>query len=70
MQKLYDFQKTGITFLKSKSHALLADEQGLGKTAQAVISARELGLTKILVICPASVKYNWKKEIDKWAPGQ
>ena len=68
--QLYDYQKSGRDFLKSKRHALLADDMGLGKTAQAVVAARDLDLKKILVICPASVKYNWKKEIDKWAPGQ
>jgi len=68
--KPYEFQVEGIKFLKGMKTALLADDMGLGKTAQAILAARELSQLGNLVICPASVKYNWKKEIDKWWPGR
>jgi len=66
--KLYDFQNTGKDFLKARKAALLADSMGLGKSCQAIMAAEELGLSSILIICPASVKYNWPKEIKKWLP--
>jgi len=65
--KLYPYQKTGIEFLKARRHAMLADTMGMGKTAQAIIAAQELGLKKILVICPATAKINWQREFIKWA---
>lgn len=64
--QLYNYQKTGVSFLKQRPKALLADPMGAGKSAQAIVAAKELGLSRILVICPASVKYNWQKEIGKW----
>lgn len=64
--QLYNYQKEGVAFLKRNDKALLAHDMGLGKTAQAIIAAKELGLKKILVITPASVKYNWAREIAKW----
>lgn len=67
--KLYDYQKTGRDFLIRTPRALLADDMGLGKTATAIVAAAELNLKNILVICPASVKYNWVKEINLWHPG-
>jgi len=66
MQKLHKYQNTGKTFLKSKRFALLADEQGLGKTVQAISAVKSIN--KILIICPCTVKYVWAKEIDKWQP--
>ncbi len=67
--KLYSFQKQGVAFLKDKKYALLADDMGLGKTAQAIAATRDSGAANALVICPASVKYNWDREIDIWDPG-
>jgi len=67
---LYDFQKIGATFLKRLDGVLLADVPGLGKTIQ-TIAALE-GMTRVLVLCPASLKYQWEEEIKKWdkAPTQ
>ena len=63
---LYKYQREGIDFLKSQYHSLLADDMGLGKTVQAIKAAEELRAETILVICPASVKLNWRKEFHKW----
>jgi SWI/SNF-related matrix-associated actin-dependent regulator 1 of chromatin subfamily A len=65
--KLYPFQEEGAKFLAEHSACLLADEQGLGKTLQAIRAFNELGALKVLVVCPASVKYNWRREIEKWS---
>jgi len=62
--KLRKYQETGVQFLKERRFALLADDMGLGKTAQA-ISALE-GNQNILIICPASVKYHWQKQLMMW----
>ncbi len=63
-KNLFEHQKSGIKFLLGRKGAILADEMGLAKTAQSIISALESGCKKILVICPASVKINWKREIE------
>lgn len=61
---LYPHQADGVSFLLSKKRALLADDMGLGKTRQAIV-AMEAGAPdgKILVVCPASLKLNWEREI-------
>ena len=61
------FQKAGIAFAMRRNRVLIADEMGLGKTIQALglINATP-EIRKILVICPASVKINWKREAEKW----
>lgn len=61
--ELFQHQKEGIAFLKKTKRAILADEMGLGKTRQAIIATRETEADTKLVICPASLKINWKREI-------
>jgi len=60
---LRPFQITGAKFLVDHPHALLADEMGLGKTVTALAAVEQLGLKRILVVCPASVRTNWAQEI-------
>jgi len=64
--QLFDFQKEGVDFLANHRSALLADQLGIGKSAQAIHAAQQVGARSILVICPASIKYNWRKEGVKW----
>lgn len=63
-KKLYTHQKEGIKFLLSRNGCILADDMGLGKSIQSIIAALESGANKILVVCPSSVKINWKREIN------
>jgi len=63
---LYDFQKEGVDFLGKARSALLADDVGTGKTVQAIHGCMQVGARSVLVICTASIKYNWKKEAVKW----
>lgn len=62
-KKLYSHQKDGIKFLLSRNSSILADDMGLGKTNQSIIAALESNAERILVVCPSSVKINWKREI-------
>lgn len=65
--QLRQYQKDGINFLRSKKYALLADDPGLGKTAQAISAVEWRRETKVLVICPAQVKYHWQAQFKLWA---
>ena len=47
---------------------LLADEPGLGKTAQALLAAQAANAFPLLVVCPNVVKTNWARETERWTP--
>ena len=68
---LYTYQAEGALFAVSAGRALIGDEMGLGKTIQAIaaaeILARHFGVSKVLVICPTSLKYQWQSEIARFA---
>jgi len=66
MKKLFAFQITGVDFLASHEAALLADQMGTGKTVQAICAANKIHAQTILILCPASVKYNWERELKDW----
>lgn len=65
---LYNFQKDGIQFgIKKNCRFLLADEMGVGKTIQAIgLISIYRNEWPVLIICPSSLKYNWKDEILAW----
>lgn len=67
---LYPYQKEGIAFATFRKGVIIADEMGLGKTLQAIATAifkkKIFGFKKTLVICPASLKTQWKEEIEKF----
>jgi len=64
---LYEYQKAGVEFLlNSGGRALLADSPGVGKTAQALGFIAHMGFDRTLVVCPASVKFSWENEVEKW----
>lgn len=64
------FQRSGISYAARRKGALIADEMGLGKTVQAlgVVNAVE-DIGTVLVLCPASLRLNWKKEASNWLTG-
>ena len=65
--QLYEYQKIGIEFLlNSGGRALLADSPGVGKTAQALGYVAHSGHKRNLIVCPASVKFAWENEVEKW----
>ena len=71
---LYPYQAEGALFAVKVGRALIADDMGLGKTIQAIaateILARHFGVSKVLVICPTSLKYQWQSEIMRFAGRQ
>lgn len=64
---LYPYQEEGVRFLLAQQRAYLADVMGLGKSAQAVVAAKEAG-GDVLIVCPASVVPHWRAEWRKWGP--
>ena len=63
-RKLREHQKTAIKFLLSRKKCILADDQGLGKTVELTVAALEGQFEHVLIICPASIKTTWKKELS------
>jgi SWI/SNF-related matrix-associated actin-dependent regulator 1 of chromatin subfamily A len=67
---LFAHQIEGVAFLLGRRRAILADDMGLGKTRQSVVALTEAAPEgPYLVICPASVKRNWQREILAARPG-
>jgi len=66
-KELYAYQKVGVEFLvASGGKAIIADEMGVGKTAQSLSYVKHMGFKRTLVVCPASVKFSWETEVAKW----
>lgn len=64
--ELRPFQKAGVLYATKSKRTFIADEMGLGKTVQAIATAEYNTAFPVLVICPASLKFNWFNEIMKW----
>jgi SWI/SNF-related matrix-associated actin-dependent regulator 1 of chromatin subfamily A len=64
----YPFQEEGIRFALERPNVLIGDEMGLGKTVQAIGTFNaDLSIMSVLVVCPAHLKINWKREFRKWS---
>lgn len=72
--KLYPYQKEGIRFAFCAGKSIIADEMGLGKTIQAIGTAELMKnhhfISSVLIVCPTSLKYQWKKEIERFTDSQ
>jgi|TARA_B100001093_G_C26854825_1_gene1026877 SNF2 family DNA or RNA helicase len=62
-----DHQKEAIEKLLANNKYILADDMGLGKTTSTVIASIESKINKVLIVCPASLKINWKREIELYS---
>ena len=72
-EDLFPHQRAGVNFLATAKRALLADEPGLGKTAQAIRALKKLhergeDVFPALVVCPNTLKKNWVREFQRWWP--
>lgn len=67
-RKLKLHQRDGIKFLLARKKCVLADDMGYGKTCELAVAAIEGNFDAVLVICPASIKTNWKKELMWYVP--
>jgi len=65
---LEPFQWAGVRYCLETRRTFLADEQGLGKTVQALAALEADDAFPALVVCPASLKLNWQRETRKWLP--
>ena len=62
-----EHQKESIQKLCENKKFILADDMGLGKTTSTIIAALETGAKKVLIVCPASLKINWQREIENYS---
>ena len=62
-----EHQKEAVQKLVENKKFILADDMGLGKTTSTIIAALESGSKKVLIICPATLKINWKREIENYS---
>lgn len=65
---LMPYQKAGVAYAGSVGRCLIADQMGLGKTVEAIASLEYRDAFPAIIVCPASLKENWKREINKWLP--
>lgn len=64
--QLRPFQRAGVKYASEKKRTFIADEVGLGKTVQSLASVHKLNSYPLLIVCPSSLKLNWKREVEKW----
>ena len=65
---LRPFQRAGVAYMSRVRRGFIADEMGLGKTVQALALLEDTDAYPAVVVCPASLKLNWQREVEKWLP--
>jgi SWI/SNF-related matrix-associated actin-dependent regulator 1 of chromatin subfamily A len=68
--ELKPFQRAGVAYALERRRTFLADEQGLGKTIEALATVQAADAYPAIVVCPASLKLNWARELALWLPGR
>ncbi|WP_320669277.1 DEAD/DEAH box helicase [Patulibacter defluvii] len=66
--ELQPFQHAGVRYVLRQRRTFLADEQGLGKTVQALAAIEAAGTLPAVVVCPAGMKLTWQREAARWLP--
>lgn len=67
-RRLKSHQKEAVQFLLSRKRCILADDMGVGKTTELSVAAVEGNFDAILIICPASLKTQWRDELLWYVP--
>lgn len=67
---LSPYQRAGVAYAIEKQRTFIADSMGLGKTLEALAVVEALDAYPAVVVCPASLKLNWRKEAKMWLPGR
>jgi len=68
--ELHPFQRAGVRYALERRRTFIADEQGLGKTVQALATLEADDAFPAIVVCPASMKLTWEREAGIWLPGR
>ena len=68
--ELHPFQRAGVRYALERRRTFIADEQGLGKTVQALATLEKDGAFPAIVLCPASMKLTWERESRHWLPNR
>ena len=68
--ELAPYQWAGVRYVLEARRAFLADEQGLGKTVEALAALEADGAFPAVVVCPAALKLVWQREAERWLPGR
>ena len=66
--ELHPFQRAGVRYALARRRTFIADEQGLGKTVQALATLESDDAFPAIVVCPASMKLTWEREAGIWLP--
>jgi superfamily II DNA or RNA helicase len=66
--ELRPFQRAGVDYVLKARRTFLADEQGLGKTVQALAALEADDAYPAVIVCPAGLKLNWRRETERWLP--
>ena len=67
--ELLPYQRAGVVYLQRVRKGILADQPGLGKTIQALATVATEHAFPAVVVCPNTLKFNWRSEINKFFPG-
>lgn len=67
-ENLRAYQRTAVARAVGSRHFVFGEEQGLGKTPEAIESARLLGARRVVVVCPAIARRTWEDELQMWWP--
>ena len=68
--ELHPFQRAGVRYALARRRTFIADEQGLGKTVQALAAIEADDAFPTVVVCPASMKLVWEREAQHWLPNR
>jgi len=68
--ELHPFQRAGVRYALARRRTFIADEQGLGKTVQALATIEKDEAFPTVVVCPASMKLVWEREAKHWLPNR